>query len=305
VPIRPKNLNVSIQKSSALSFREKELSQQLLSTGYDFLPLIAAAVSYYVPKSQDYWKWALSNATFADYDFAVDNGYKSAPWTFDHVKWWVEIQENKTYEQWLISELSKRGIKTSSTKDLSDTIVYNLNNNGDYVTPLAVLLSQMNLGTMRAEVEQTLLNKNNSRALFQAVNLLGYSIPQNSDSAGIFKIKQIYWAVFYLKTFPIPQIKETNCSQIQQTLIQLEAEKATIKAAEIDKLFSTYTEADWNQRQQAVSDLSTNFNGIYGRLNCTKAQVGQSLKKNNTLLYAIVGGVVVVLGAIIYKVRKK
>ena len=305
MPIKPLNLNIAIQRSPKLSIKEKELTQKLLDTGYDFMPLIARSTSNYSPSSQGYWSVVMGPNYNQTYDFSRDDSFRSGPWLFGNVKDWIEFQENKTYEEWLIEQLSKKGIKLSSTKELTQTIIYNLNNNGDYITPLSSLLSQMNLGSMRSEMEQTLLNKNNGRALFQAINLLGYAMPENADAAGISKMKLIYWAVYYLRTFPIPLINATNCSQIQQTLIQLEAEKATIKAAELDRLFGIYTETDWNQRQQAVSDLSTNFNGIYGRLNCTKAQVKESLTKNNTFLYALIGGGVIILGAVIYKMRKK
>lgn len=309
MPIKPLNLNIAIQRASTLSVKEKELTQKLLDAGYDFLPLIAESTSYYSPSSVDYWKQVMLDHPWINtrtYDFSKDDKFKSGPWLFDNVKNWIQSRKNINYEQWLIDELAKKGLKVQSTKELASSLSYKLKNGEDFYPELELLLSQLNFGNMRTEANDVLMNKANANALFNAVYALGYVIPETSDSVGLSKMKKIYWGVYYLRNFPIPKIESANCGQIEQTLIQLQAENANIKQSELDKLFSFYTQQDWDDRQQVISDLITKFNGIYARLNCTSAQVSQSSKTDNKLLkitLMVCAGVIA--SVILFRIFKK
>lgn len=189
-------------------------------------------------------------------------------------------------EALIAEEMAKRNINSSIV-------------NGTAVaqTALALLLDQMNLGQMTDEIKNTLLNGSNTDEMVQAINYLGYPIPTGTDTSSVAKIKQLYWGVYYLKTFPIPDISSDNCGQIQQTLVQLPAEKANVKQSELDKMFDTYSAQDWNYREQAITDLITKFNGLYGQLNCTANQTstGNDLIKNVLIVTGAIVGLVILV----------
>lgn len=189
-------------------------------------------------------------------------------------------------DAWIADEMSKRNINSAI---LSGTNVQQ--------TAFENLLNQMNLGTMTDEIRNLLLNAGNTDEMVQAINYLGYSIPTGTDTSSVAKMKQLYWGVFYLKTFPIPDINSANCGQIQQTLVQLSAEKANVKQSELDKMFDTYSAQDWNYREQAITDLLTKFNGLYGQLNCTASQTstGNDLIKNVLIVTGAIVGLVILV----------
>jgi hypothetical protein len=147
----------------------------------------------------------------------------------------------------------------------------NINN---FTGSLEVLLDGFSLGKMNSDVRSFLLNPANVPVIKQAIDYLGYSIPNNSSAPGIAKIKMLYFAAFYLKSFPLPVSGgSANCGQIKQTLAQLNFEQAQLKRNELDKLFDVYTEEETNLKQQVIADISTKFNALYSQYNCTAAQV--------------------------------
>jgi hypothetical protein len=77
----------------------------------------------------------------------------------------------------------------------------NINN---FTGALEVLLDGFSLGKMNSDVRSFLLNPANVPVIKQAIDYLGYSIPNNSSAPGIAKIKMLYFAAFYLKSFPLP-----------------------------------------------------------------------------------------------------
>jgi hypothetical protein len=176
-------------------------------------------------------------------------------------------------------------------------------NTGSGVTAaFASLANAHDFGDMDDDIKTFMYNPANAQFIRGAVKDLNYVIPTSNDDIDVLKFKQIYWGAYYLSKFPVPSgILTDECSVIGQTLIQLAAEKANLKQSDLDQLFVVNSEADLQQKMQAVSDLTTKFNGLYGSKNCTAEQSGGS---NDVLKYALIGVAivfVVVIGAKILK----
>jgi len=162
---------------------------------------------------------------------------------------------------------------------------------------LSILINSMNLGNMHDEVMNVLLNQNNEKLIQQAINDFGYFISDKTDDNAVIKMKRLYWAVYYLKTFPISSFSQADCGQIYQTLVQLTNEKANLAQAKLSAYNTGYTKQDIEIREQVIVDFTTRFNGMYAQLNCTAAQ---SKESSNIVFYSvIIAGVLI--GIIVIK----
>jgi hypothetical protein len=230
----------------------------------------------------------------------INNDYTMTASDMNKTKQYLESQ-GMNFEQVMASELSKTGVKVTSTADVAAAVTDALNTGGNISQGLEAIINKTNLGAMTDVVKNTLLNSGNAAFVKQAVDYLGYPIPTTTDATGAKKLKQLYWGVYYLKNYPIPNISSTDCTQIDETIVQLQAEKANLKQSELDKLYGTYTAEDLNMREQAVADLITKFQGLSGQLKCTSSRVASS---NAIVKYSVYGLIAVVAIVVVIKIMK-
>jgi hypothetical protein len=156
---------------------------------------------------------------------------------------------------------------------------------------------------------------------------MNYPIPTTNDTNGLNQFEQIYWGAYYLAQFPLQttvnssgqtviSYSSADCETILETLKALAAEKTNISQALAGNTFTTYTANDYQLRTTAVTDLTSIFNGLDAKYNCTasaSAQINQQADQNltssssttgslnNTLFYLLCGAVIIVCGIVIYR----
>lgn len=182
-------------------------------------------------------------------------------------------------------------------------------NSGTGVTEaFSTLSGSYNLGNLNDDIRTFMADPANASYITDSVRKLNYVIPTDNDDIDLIKFKQIYWGAYYLKKFPIPggllSTVAADCGQIGQTLIQLAAEKANLKQSDLDKLYTLYNEGDQQQRMQAVADVTTIFNGLYGSNNCSAAQTSSGNDVMKYVLYGLAGVFVLVIVVRLFKHHK-
>lgn len=173
-------------------------------------------------------------------------------------------------------------------------------------------------------------NPENSFAIQCAIDLLNYPIPTTNDSNGQNQLEQIYWAAYYLAQYPLKtavnpltgvtyiSYSSSDCETILETLKALAAEKTNISSTVASNFYTTYTQNDYALRTTALTDLTSMFNLLDAKYNCTAnaaAQVNATANSNlattsssstanstsNMLFYIVCGGLLLICGIVIVR----
>lgn len=310
--------SADLANAKTLTAPEKTYLSQLIGSGADLVTGLYKNNGFTIRNNPV----TNPNGPFS-YTICTPQNTCNGSFSFDYIKAWFAAN-NIDFDTALVQQLQNIGINVNYNVGTITSTTINTNTSfatlvSACITAIAsgngipaaftAMANSFDFGYTANQIDAFVANANNAIAIQQAVQMMNYPVPTTDDTNGQNQFEQIYWAAYYLVQYPLKSsYSATDCETILETNKALAAEKTNISASNAGQFYSTYTQNDYSLRLTALTDLSSIFNVLDAKYNCTANAAAQlnaeanasinsgavtstsSSSGNNTLWY-VLGGI--------------